>query len=656
MLRDLCHSYYAEGQRAALEAAAKDQINSDSVNYDNVSPDAAPVSYDESVGIMEQQSYTERSNDSIGKSIPASVAQLHIGSNAKIWLDFGTDQSNFVGESQCLPVIMFAPGNPVDTDTPIYFHVVIKTEDISDLCFSLDNVGLDKDNVTNGTEFTIREGEFQTVYATWSPSNTGGLRESIFVQTTFHMTHEIIAGDEIVAVGCAGCERDVISRENGLVDQVRDEGSLHHNDLAQSPIDGQGNDTAEFDNVHVHDLSQIEEGSQDEFDRDCDEKEDYDSRANETLDTESQSSSHVESESAENESMVENKDEKPEKISHSAKGANQHQLHSTIQGKLAKIRDQRPTISSAPRDGRGRRIRTTHPSATTNRPGLSNRAKLLRYNRYTRPQSKKISISNNHLKQTQDSSLEENSNVGIIQDSENINDDLKGAQKSTNVETIAEILIDKGEIQHADVCTASCMGKIGLESKAANVSAESEEGTMPLHADEFESAHSDSSSCSDLLDDSERQFDSPATRTMLQTMGNVSVELEEAELSELRKSTGTPFREDSNEREDETNPSLDDEISGLRDYLTPRSQVQTPKAVPDVGTTAATVHQAATDDKKWSPDAATISSHKSNVFTFEDTTPHPRGGLHDQDKQSEYEVRLLDARYCVRLWLLTLFY
>jgi hypothetical protein len=123
----------------------------------------------------------------------------------------------------------------------------------------------------------------------------------------------------------------------------------------------------------------------------------------------------------------------------------------------------------------------------------------------------------------------------------------------------------------ANVTIITDSSKIESEEEEAKSNEQSEDNSTP---DEFESCHSDSSSYSDLRDDvADHQFDSPATRNMLHTMVNVSVEVDEAKLTACEVVAG-----DEAEVFNENTPSsLADEISEMKDYLTsPRDQVALP--------------------------------------------------------------------------------
>lgn len=164
---------------------------------------------------------------------------LYLGSKQNIWLDFGSDQYNFVGRMRSLPVVLHAPGKlEEDTSEPfIYFDVEIGGRPPYDshqsyFYFSMGDKIFDRaDDHSSSIQFTMIEGGSELVYVTWNPACEGGMREVIPVKTSFSGTEENIAVDEIIVVGCA--KNDL---EEHCDHVVADVDKSQHFDLAQSPV------------------------------------------------------------------------------------------------------------------------------------------------------------------------------------------------------------------------------------------------------------------------------------------------------------------------------------------------------------------------------------------------------------------------------------
>ena len=693
MDNDLTESYQLSGEVNGL------QDETDNVTYRRA---------------LEQTQDDHMRNDPI--SLDTSPT-LHLGSITKTWLDFGSDQYNMVGERQCLPLIICAPGNcEEDPDTAVYFDVEIGGSEFeTGLSF-----GLQEDfphEQSSDVKLTIKEGEYQCIYVTWAPLYRGGLRESICVKTTFHGTEELVATNEIIVVGCAKEKDDDsdmgLKQEADLMNEAVPSENQKHHDLAQSPFEQQTSNGEVSDHLDAdgpHELSMIdEEGSQHGLEQSCDvDVEEPDSQlTSDSLQTESHDVDQTENEAAQKISSDESSDNRAPKkgitltftlkaghdpkwnissatnnarpqTRHQQRQQERQQLRNSIQEKVAKIRAQHATNMSTRRDSRGRPIRSTHPSATSFH-GLSNRAKLMRSARQARMNMAEQNRADVESKQTIGSSLEDDGDAVVTEKSERSGDDVDGGCEDANESEHGELLeqakegavenpLAESPTEREDMEPSTCVDADfsipTSDQRLVEAANEDDYSTMITNSPDAEcseemksnhtstseqhSYHSDGSSDLDRKDDAtDHKFDSPATKTMLRTMSNVSVEVDEAELT---ATSGTHDRSDSKKEvhHETTSTLLADEISDMEDYLvTPRSDVSA--ANEDSKVDAPIDDGPASSDETPSDGimnhstskAGLTSTGKPKVFTFEqDVPPSPiRTESCNEIIQSEDEVR-----------------
>jgi hypothetical protein len=764
MLRDLCHRCFVEGQNAVLEDffgtcdsdAAELGDNElerceSSVNLENIAAEASEGEADMTDAPMEQPSQdhtndgsTSSNNTSLISEVYPNTPRLQIGSNKRTWFDFGDGENNIVGSRHCLPIIISAPGSSEsveeDVDLALYFDVEISCGSNNDLGVSLEaDCADDISLVGSSVQFTMKEGECQVVYIQWSPSCQGGLRQSIFVKTTFNGTSDLVAEDEIVAVASA-----IESAADIMITEVH-EGAhynyMQHEDLAQSTLDDKSS-TDQMNDVEVADENEMpltdEEHSQHDVEQNNSIEEKHDDAHAKSDRTELHPSNQTQNEQPQKKEASVNEKPAPvkngskeksgavklsfhlkagAKITSSTTHSNQ-QLHSSIQNKMAGMRAQRATTSYA-RDSRGRRVRQTHPSVAVNFAGLSNRAKLMRYQRIRMlEEANKQREAADESEKKNDPSLEENGKVeaagqdALADDGEaamfeeaTIEEDAKypthekeehrrgvllssplsetvefknigeesehrGAvllqtppntqepggdsfnqpelpqhelisQKMNNPSATNELSNEKLSDEALDPPKQCCNRLIEVDSFCHTERTISPVGSQPKEAQETSSydptpetgdrleandknevsstAITDSSDAEFRDDCVEHRFDSPVTKTMLQTMVNVSVEVDERKLT-----IAVPTTEAMEVQHAASADSLADEISDMKDYLTPRDQhLDSNESAVDVS-----MINASTDEPK--------------IFTFVDNSPTRKSNQKgDENVNDEVWIEIL---------------
>lgn len=305
----------------------------------------------------------------------------------------------------------------------------------------------------------------------------------------------------------------------------------------------------------------------------------------------------------------------------------------TYNHQLAKFRALRVTNSLATaRDRYGQRmlpLRATHPLAASNHPGLSQRAKFLRYNRYTRPQPQRrqdlsmprqeeavtqlLQADNLPLEESKvvdtlqndevlaveevandESSLESSSGQGgVIELSDAGSSETSIAAGSSNVDCQKEE-IPSGKFANTESAFESRNRKLGMGSivdspkveyrNANNRSGQSVENVPPCQSDRFARPV--------LQDDvAGHETNAPSTNVTLQTMIKVCVEVDDANLAAPGEFShhhnkvslyNHVTRYDSfvqcclklllaGKQNENVTSSLADEISDMQDYLTSAS-------------------------------------------------------------------------------------
>ena len=606
--------------------------NDQSEGYQFVS-DEVDVSQDEIDNVKHGQTpeHTQDGANIPNDSFPLDTSPtLHLGSTTKTWLDFGSDQYNFVGEKQCLPLMICAPGScEDDPDTAVYFDVEIGcSETETGLSFWLQKDLMQQS--CSSIKITMKEGDSRCVYVTWTPLRRGGLRESICVTTTFNGTQDLVATNEIIVVGCARGEDsgygNRFEQQASLINEASaapDVNQKHH-DLAQSPFEQQTNNDEIFDNIDAdgpHELSMIdEEGSQNDLEQSLDEGAvEPDSRStSDAHENESHDPDQKENETEEQKSPDDDNGNKAPKkgisltftlkarheakvnissatnvrspMRHHQRQRERQQLRNSIEKKVAKIRAQHAINNmSTRRDSRGRPIRSTHPSATSFN-GLSNRAKLMRSVRQARMNKAEQNLAAVESGQTIDSTLKDKQGVIVKEKSEPLADEFVGscedANGSEHEETVVVKSLTESSTAQKDIHMKSieCDGgdSSHLTDDQCFVGAANEEAnaTMITNSSDTEcqeetklnnTSSSDQQEChfgsSSHLNSKEDATDSKFDSPPTKTIANVSVEVDET--ATLGAPDGSDGRDEVNQ---EMTSTLADEISDMEDYLiTPRS-------------------------------------------------------------------------------------
>lgn len=618
ILRELCHRCFVQGQKAVLDdffgtgdsdAAGVDNNDLEhcessviTENDEEAAAAAAAVEADIIDAPIEQPSQDHTNdgssnNTALISELYPNAPCLHIGSNAKTWFDFGADEYNVVGSRHCLPILISAPGSSEsfeedEVDLALYFDVEISCGSNNELGVSLEADCADAISlISSNLQFTIKEGECQVVYIVWSPSCQGGLRQSIFVKTTFNRTSDLVADDEIVAVGSA--RKSAIDMMTEVHEGVH-HANMHHVDLAHSTLDDMSSTEQinEIKGSDEHAPSFIgEEDSPHDVEQNFSIEEERHGAYTKSDQPEQHSSDqtqngqpHEKAASVNVKPMENGSKEKSGvvtlsfnlksglNITSSTTHSNQ-QLHSSIQNRMSRIRAQRATTSNA-RDSRGRPIRQTHPSVAVNFAGLSNRAKLMRYNRMLAANKQKEAADES--KQTNDSSnekVEAAEKKDALADGEDaqfeVEDDVT-KQAHEKVEHRCGVLLLSPlsetagfknigeEAEHRGAVLLQTPPNTQEASRAQQESGENEANSTII---------TNSSDADDRDECVEHRFDSPNTKTMLQTMVNVSVEVDESKLTANLSAT-----EDLEVQHAASAESLADEISDMKDYLSPRDQ------------------------------------------------------------------------------------
>ncbi|KAL7521234.1 hypothetical protein ACHAWX_005919 [Stephanocyclus meneghinianus] len=346
----------------------------------------------------------------------------------------------------------------------------------------------------------------------------------------------------------------------------------------------------------------------------------------------------------------------------------------TYNQQLAKFRALRVTNSLATaRDRYGQRmlpLRATHPLAASNHPGLSQRAKFLRYNRYTRPQPQRqqdLSMPRQEeavtqLLQADDLPLEESKDVVTLENDEvlaieEVANDESSLESTSGQGGVIELSnagtsktsiaadssnvgcqkeeIPSGEFANAESAFESRNRKLGMGSMvdspkveyrhSNNHSGQSVENCPPFQSDSF--------ARSVLQDDvAGHETNAPSTNVTLQTMVKVCVDVDDANLA-----APDEFSHHNNKQNENVTSSLADEISDMQDYLTSASGEVSSSMVSAVDVSSDLSYDVTEDQLRTTNDAETASEAKAFIFDEFPSSPNARlcsEGSADTDEES----------------------